>query len=74
MAFNKNQIEKILYKEKPIATLVSYNLDMSGGFYTYTAETSVGRVFFRIPESDRPENLQQDEPAQLLRRWLDIKE
>lgn len=74
MAFNRNQIKKILYKEKPIASKVSYDLTMRGGFYTYVAKTSVGNVFFRIPESDAPNNLNDDEPAQLLNRWLEIKE
>lgn len=74
MAFNKNQIKKILYKEKPIASRHSYDLTMNGGIYTYVTETSVGKFLFKIPEADKPVNLNLDEPAQLLIRWLEVTE
>lgn len=74
MAFNRNQIKKILYKEKPIASKVNYDLTMKGGIYTYLAKTSVGDIIFKIPESDMPANIGIDEPAQLLIRWLEIEE
>lgn len=76
MAFNKNQIKKILYKEKPIASKVFFK--GAGGAAEisdiYETTTSVGKFRFIIPIADRPANLQIDEPAQLLIRWLEIQE
>lgn len=78
MAFNKNQIKKILYKEKPIAsyfkTIPNSSDDVEDGSIIYKAVTSVSDLYFQIPFKDRPVNLNLDEPAQLLIRWLEVTE
>lgn len=72
---DKNQIKKILYKEKPIAKRVIPK--GAGGSaeisYIYETETSIGKVRFNIPIIDSPVNLQLEEPAQLLIRWMEIE-
>lgn len=71
---NTNEIKKALYREKPIARKYSYNLVMEGGVMHYKTILSNGvKVYFKIPVRDAPENLAEEEPAQLLIRWLVTK-
>lgn len=72
-SFNRNQLKKILYKEKPVAYLREFVEDENNGYYTYLAETTVGLVEFNIPKEDAPENLDGHEKAQLLIRWLVVE-
>ena len=65
-----NEIKKILYKEKPTARLTGKELTNKGLIYHYAANTSAGTFHFEIPEKDKPESLEKQEPAQLLIRWL----
>ena len=77
MAFNRNQIKKILHKEKPIASLchefktIIPEYDYSD-YYYYSCMTSVGEFKFKIPKNEAPKNIGIDEPAQLLVKWLEI--
>lgn len=67
MIMNKNEIKKILYKEKPTAYCTSF----SEGVKKYSAETSTGMVKFEVPVSDMGNNIFSDEEsAQLLIRWI----
>lgn len=79
MAFNANQIKKILYKEKPIASLYDESKSIipeanHTDYYYYSCMTTVGEFKFKIPKNDAPNNISIDEPAQLLIRWLEIEE
>lgn len=64
---NTNDIKKILYKEKPSAKL-SFKSETA---VVYQATTSVGTLLFEVPVSEA-KNFNNDEPAQLLIRWLVI--
>jgi len=69
-----NQIKKVLYKEKPIAEAirsVAYTATGEQG-QEYKADTSLGKVRFVVPFSDKPLNgFKSEEQAQLLIRWLE---
>lgn len=62
---NKNEIKKLLYKEKPMAQF----MESVNGFQWYTADLSVGTVAFKIP-TEEAGTFSGQEPAQLLIRWL----
>lgn len=65
---DKNEIKKILYKEKPIANRIA---KVDGG-YIYSTETSIGEVKFIIPYKEMGMTpFDQEMSAQLLIRWLD---
>lgn len=63
----KNEIKKILYREKPLAT----RTQVYDQVCFYEANTSLGKVEFEIPyrEMGNKEFMFQ-EPAQHLIRWL----
>lgn len=66
----KNEIKKILYKEKPWAK--RYAKKFTKDVWLYECETSIGRITFNIPVDDMGEKIFDDEiPAQLLIRWLE---
>ena len=70
-----NEIKKILYKEKPIAkatrSIAYTSLGEEG--QEYLTDTSLGKIRFVIPFSDKPlEGFKSEEQAQLLIRWLTI--
>lgn len=64
-----NAYKKILYKEKPSATLI-----INGSVnWRYAADTSLGVVFFEVPKKEMGELLFDSvEQAQLLIRWIMI--
>lgn len=64
-----NEVKKMLYKEKPIATLNSKSTIK----YYYSAVLESGyHVFFIVPIDDMGEHEFTDQmPAQLLIRWID---
>lgn len=68
-----NEIKKALYKEKPIAHLTrstGYTKDGEEGVI-YTTDTSLGKIKFVMPYSEKPEGgYKNEEPAQLLIRWI----
>lgn len=65
----KNEIKKILYKEKPEA--VNITKDMGAEVITYRCITSAGKSYFEVPVSEMGENVFANiMPAQLLIRWL----
>ncbi len=73
----KEEIKKALYKEKPLATeieTISGGGEISDiGIATYEAQTSLGKVTFRVPYSEMgEERFEEQLPAQLLIRWLNI--
>lgn len=70
---DRNEVKKLLYKEKPTATLVK----IKDGFFVYTAAIKSNRqtVDFKVPVDEtvntEGETIFGDtEPAQLLIRWL----
>lgn len=66
------EIKKILYKEKPVATRQSTIVSHSGTTSYYKAHTSIGEITFTIPHSEMGLNtFNQEENAQLLIRWID---
>lgn len=78
----KNEIKKALYKQKPIAKIFDRETtdENKGNGYYYThiktnGDNNIVRVFFEIP-SDEIKNedgvniFKDEEPAQLLIRWL----
>lgn len=64
---NPNEIKKLLYKEKPVATLSETRVLQQ--VKIYKAETSAGTVLFHIP-LDEGFMFSASEPAQLLCRWI----
>jgi len=64
----KNEIKKVLYKEKPTAvkTGVTATEPLK---VTYLAATSLGQHMFLIPQEEALE-FADELPAQLLIRWL----
>lgn len=68
MEETRNEIKKVLYKEKPIA--VKYAQPQNKSF-AYKTQTSLGEILFDVPISDMGESLFDWEmPAQLLIRWM----
>lgn len=72
---DRNVIRKVLYKEKPIALYIKTENDV----HTYMTSTSIGKVFFDIPDEeirgDNGERLFDSETdAYLLGRWIRIIE
>lgn len=68
---DKNQIKKVLYKEKPIAKLIEVYKDVNNVvWHEYKAIALGTTIKFLIPDFDLPETLTNQEPAQLLIRWL----
>lgn len=65
----KNQVKKILYREKPIAKIVIDPELFDEGFLFYTANTSIGEIAFKIP-IEEGSSFKDEEYAQLLIRWL----
>lgn len=70
----RNEYRKVLYKEKPIALFIKKENDI----HTYMTSTSLGKVFFDIPDDemlgDNGERLFHEETdAQLLGRWIRVK-
>lgn len=71
MALDKNEIKKVLYKEKPAAIKYFHDVTMKGSIHSYKAETSIGLVKFEVPEKDMGQKIfNNEEPAQLLIRWI----
>ncbi len=65
----KNNIKKVLYKEKPIATVLLHTMKTDS--YEYVAKTSIGVVNFKVPKKEMGEvEFKTHEPSQLLIRWL----
>lgn len=62
---NKEEIKKVLYKEKPMAEKL-YGEDNND---IYVCDTSIGRVLFCIPITESA-TFNRKEPAQLLIRWI----
>ena len=63
----KNEVKKLLYKEKPIATRTQ-ELDQ---VCFYEAETTKGKITFEVPYREMGETeFSSKEPAQLLIRWI----
>ena len=72
----KNEIEKALYKEKPIAIKGIAGVDLEGkNIYTYKTKLQNGvEVSFVIREDEYDEDkFTNSMPAQLLRRWITTK-
>lgn len=72
----KEEIKKVLYKEKPLAVeieTISGGGEVSdSGIASYKTETSLGKVSFKIPYSEMGvERFEEEVPAQLLIRWLE---
>lgn len=71
-----NEIKKILYKEKPIAMLKDNGVSGVRGASavtgsTYEANTSAGVIkFFVLHHEMGDVHFMQEEPAQLLIRWI----
>lgn len=66
---NRNEIKKMLYREKPMARLVGKDNEK----YFYRTNTSTGVLSFVVPISDMGEKLfQHDIEAQFLIRWLNV--
>lgn len=64
---DKNEIKKVLYKEKPIAYMIINTPDVA----TYIANTSIGAIHFKIPKSDAiGANLKENMEGQFLIRWI----
>jgi hypothetical protein len=61
----KNEVKKLLYKEKPTAVL-----SVSGDTLLYKAVTSKGRVYFKV-NKDEGKDFDKEMPAHLLIRWMD---
>ena len=60
-----SQKKKILYKEKPVASL----LHSDEATRIYWCETSAGAIHFKIPVVEAA-GFKDSEPGQLLIRWL----
>ena len=66
----ENEIKKVLYKEKPIARRYGIETSKDEHFY-YETRTSIGNINFKVPIIDMQNKIFKDnEPAQLLIRWL----
>ena len=73
----KEEIKKVLYKEKPLAVeveTISGGGEISdNGITTYETQTSLGKIVFKVPYSEMgEERFEEQLPAQLLIRWLEI--
>lgn len=64
-SFQRNEIKKVLHKEKAVATLKWENDTYS----TYSAITSIGIIYFNIPINESID-FTEEEPAKLLIHWL----
>lgn len=68
---NRNEVKKVLYKEKPVALFQN----QENGNNLYKTKTSIGEVGFSIPEKemvneDGKRIIGNEVEAQLLIRWI----
>ena len=73
---NPNEIKKLLYKQKPFAKIIEVNFPQGTHqepIHTYSTKIQMQNqyieLFFDIP-SKEAKNFNEQEPAQLLIRWL----
>lgn len=70
---NTNEIKKLLYKQKPTATLIK----KKGNVWIYAAALKEPRMYidFEVPESDMGDaKFENNMEAHLLIRWLKLKD
>jgi len=61
----KSEVKKLLYREKPKAVL-----SIRGEKLLYKANTSKGKVYFKVPENEAF-GFEEEMEAHLLIRWMD---